>query len=465
MTHISQNSASDHATSNGVTSDLFRRHSKTGNLFKVSALVLAILFVLGIVGFILRISSDGTSNNDKWGYYAAVFAFILTTAQGAPMVAIAPRIVKAHWRRSTSRAAELWALSGFISTLVFVPLILVLPGLEDGRRSFWFYHEGEVARYIPHYVGALSVVAMAIAGLFLLWVSSLPDLAYIRDHGTGWRQKWAKVFARGWQGTSWQWFMVNHRMGILGAFYFMMLVFTHFVIVADFLMPFVPGWIDALFPATHAFNALQGGVATVLVTLFVMRKFGGYSDFIQFDQMWGLGKLLLATSLLWIWFSFSSFMIFWFGKKPNELYTLDLLMTGPYLWLFVAVFILVFIVPFFTLIWNPVRRSTWGPPLIACFVLVGTLFDRVRLYVAAYSVPADADMHGPIPLDLVPAAVYPDVFDILITIGVIAGAVLIYMLGTRLIPVINVWEQRELLIYQVHKQFHRTEVQVLGKPE
>ena len=79
--------------------------------------------------------------------------------------------------------------------------------------------------------------------------------------------------------------------------------------------------------------------------------------------------------------------------------------------------------------------------------------------------PADADMHGPIPLDLVPAAVYPDVFDILITIGVIAGAVLIYMLGTRLIPVINVWEQRELLIYQVHKQFHRTEVQVLGKPE
>ena len=117
------------------------------------------------------------------------------------------------------------------------------------------------------------------------------------------------------------------------------------------------------------------------------------------------------------------------------------------------------------MIWNPVRRSTWGPPLIACFVLVGTLFDRVRLYVAAYSVPADADMHGPIPLDLVPAAVYPDVFDILITIGVIAGAVLIYMLGTRLIPVINVWEQRELLIYQVHKQFHRTEVQVLGKPE
>ena len=76
MTHISQNSASEHATSNGVTSDLFRRHSKTGNLFKISALVLAVLFVLGIVGFILRISSDGTSNNDKWGYYAAVFAFI-----------------------------------------------------------------------------------------------------------------------------------------------------------------------------------------------------------------------------------------------------------------------------------------------------------------------------------------------------------------------------------------------------
>ena len=47
----------------------------------------------------------------------------------------------------------------------------------------------------------------------------------------------------------------------------------------------------------------------------------------------------------------------------------------------------------------------------------------------------------------------------------LAGAVLVYMLATRLIPVMNMWEQKELLLYEIHKPFHRIEVKVLGKPE
>ena len=67
--------------------------------------------------------------------------------------------------------------------------------------------------------------------------------------------------------------MLYHRLGILGAFYFLMLIFTHFVISVDFAMALVPGWIDALFPATHAFNSLQAGVATVIVTMFLFAPF------------------------------------------------------------------------------------------------------------------------------------------------------------------------------------------------
>ena len=35
----------------------------------------------------------------------------------------------------------------------------------------------------------------------------------------------------------------------------------------------------------------------------------------------------------------------------------------------------------------------------------------------------------------------------------------------RLVPVVSMWEQVELLLYKVHRKFHRTEVLVLGKPE
>ena len=300
----------------------------------------------------------------------------------------------------------------------------------------------------------------------MLWVSALPDLAAVRDHDTGWRQRWAARMAPNWKGTSAQWNMVYHRTGILGAFYFMMLIFVHFIITVDFLIALVPGWIDALFPATHAANALQAGVATMLLTMFFLRQFGGYKEYIGLDQFWGLGKLLFALSLLWFWFWFSSFNVLWYGKKPNEQAAMELLMRGPYLSVFIVAFVLNFLVPFFCMIWNPVRKSTWGPPLIASSVLIGTFFDRIRLYVAAYSVPGIGnplvDKHE---LHSIPAAHLPEIADVFIIVGALSGSILVYLLATRLIPVTSIWEQRELLLYRVTKQFHRAEVVVLGKPD
>jgi len=49
-------------------------------------------------------------------------------------------------------------------------------------------------------------------------------------------------------------------------------------------------------------------------------------------------------------------------------------------------------------------------------------------------------------------------------LGVFGGAVLFYLLAARLIPPINIWEQKELVLYKFHKAYHRTEVMVLGKP-
>ena len=452
-------------TASGITHELLDKHRSAGGMFWAAVVLFGLLFLLGVLGFILRLQ-DGVSSKALWGYHAAVFAFILTTAQAAPMVAIAPRMTKAHWHRPISRSAELFTLVGLLNLLLFIPLLWVLPGLNDGRRSLWFFGQGDVPSHSPHIWATLALVSLVVCGVALLWVSSLPDLAAIRDSSTGRRRRVFGHLAFGWHGTSRQWNMLYHRLGILGAFYFMMLIFVHFLISVDFAMALVPGWVDALFPATHAFNSLQAGTATVLLTMFFLRQFGGYKEYIGLDQFWGLGKLLFAMSLLWFWFWFSSFNILWYGKKPNELAVLELMMFGPYQAAFIASFVLNFLVPFFTMIWNPIRKSIWGPTLIATGVLFGTFFDRIRLYVAAYSVPGIGDpLVDKHELHSIPARISPGLPDVLIWIGAISGSVLIYLLATRVIPPVNIWEQKELLLYKVHKQFHRTEVLVLGKPD
>ena len=282
------------STPAGVIRDLLGRHEATGDAFWRVVAVFGVLFVLGVIGFVIRVS-DGVSDRAVWGYYAALFAFVLTTAQAAPMVAIAPRLAKGHWRRPISRAAELWTVVGLFNLILFIPMLWVLPSLEDGRRSLWFFDPGKVPANSPHIWATVALVSLVITGIMLLWVSALPDFAAVRDNGTGWRQRWSAGLARGWHGTSAQWNMLYHRLGILGALYFMMLIFVHFLISVDFAMTLVPGWIDALYPATHAANALQAGAATMLLTMFFLRQFGGYKDYIGLEPVLDPGQAAVRS--------------------------------------------------------------------------------------------------------------------------------------------------------------------------
>lgn len=447
-----------------VSQDLINLHKRKGKFFGIAAIVMSVLFILGVFGFILKVS-EGVDDPSEWGYYAALVSFLITAGQGALMVAIATRLVKAHWRRPISRAAEMFAVVGLYNLILLIPLLWVLPGLSDGRRSLWFFNElKNIPENMPQIQVLLSMIFLVLAGIGLLWISSLPDLAVIRDSEVNKKKKGLIGRLSGqWYGTSRQWFIQYHRLGMMGAFYFMMLITTHFLFSMDFSMTLVPGWIDALYPATHAHNSLQAGIAIVLIAMFILRRFGGYGDYIKYEQFWGLGKLLFAASLLWFWFWFSSFIVFWYGAKPNEQGVLELLMVGPYLPVFLVAFTLNFLVPLFTMMWNPLRRSIWGPTVIAFSVLVGTVFDRIRIYVSSWSVATQENKHL---LTEIPSAIKPDVADILMWLGGISGAILIYLLATRIIPVVSIWEQKELLLYRIHKPFHRLEeVLVLGKKD
>ncbi len=458
-----------------TTNALVGRHLTFGDNFWRAAAGLGILVIVGIIGFIMRFD-DGFGVEDKylWGYYVAMFSFMLTTASAAPMVAIAPRMASSHWRRPLSRAAELWSVVGLLSLIWFIPMLWLLPPLSDGRRSLWFFdplHPNDVPSYSPHIWASAAIVALVATGLALLWVSCLPDFASIakRAPDGSFQQRWARRMARGWQGTSAQWYMLKRRIGILGSFYFMMLVFVHFLISVDFLMTLVPGWIDALYPVTHAANSLQAGAATMVLTAWILRTFCGYERYIGLDQIWGLGKLMFALSLLWFWFWFSSFNVLWYGKKPAEQAAIELLTTGPYLWAFMAAFVFVFVIPLWTLVWNPMRRSLWGPPLIAVSILLGTLLDRVRLYVAAYSVEGigNPQFHkDALDLENIPKTVFPEMADIFIMLGALGAMAIVYLFASRLFPIMNFWEQRELQLYdQGHVSYHRGHTRIMGKSE
>ena len=109
-------------TRKAASDKLLGIHKITSNRFWQFAVLTGIMFVFGIVGLAMRLNS-GFDDKGAWGYYAAIFSFLMTTTAAAHMVAIAPRIANAHWRRPISRAAEIWTLAGCLNLILYIPLI------------------------------------------------------------------------------------------------------------------------------------------------------------------------------------------------------------------------------------------------------------------------------------------------------------------------------------------------------
>ena len=101
-------------TDQEVTEHLSRKVVTLERGFWLAIAGLGALVVLGIVGFVVRAMDDGFSDMARpaWGYYAAMFGFLLVTVGSIPVVAVGFRWTKSHWRRPVSRASELFALVG-----------------------------------------------------------------------------------------------------------------------------------------------------------------------------------------------------------------------------------------------------------------------------------------------------------------------------------------------------------------
>ena len=211
----------------------------------------------------------------------------------------------------------------------------------------------------------------------------------------------------------------------------------------------------------------------LLVTLFLMRNVGGYRQYIGVDPFWSLAKVLLGLTLLWGYFWFSEFMTFWYGRDPTEQSVIKLVMFESYRTAFLLNFFFSFIIPFVILLWNGLRRSIIGPTIAGASVIIGTFFMMVRLYVPAFNIPQEnmgahtiAEFEaeaGQIATQLLP--VTPDVWDVFIVLGGLSAIAIIFLLGTKLLPVISMWETKEGLLYILYRPFMKGRYLVLGKPD
>ena len=444
-----------------IASELIASTNANPSRFKAIMWLLGIVTLVGTVALVAKVFI-AWGDQEKWGYTAAVVATLFSAFGGAPLVAIAPTLAKANWVRPVARIAALCSLVSVVCTVLMIPLILNLPMLVvDGarRRSIWF----EGPDISPHLWGMVAMVTLIICAVGLIYAYAIPDFAAMRDHASGWKQRLGGWLAFGWIGTTVQWRTLRMRVGMMGTLYFFTFVFVHFLISTDFAMSLVPGWRDAIFPMYHAISSIQAGLAVTVIGIWAARKYLGLDKYLHLDQFWSIGRLMFAFTLLWGYFFISAFIVFWYGRSGSDQMWIDFLVRGPYLWVFLFAVLFIWFTPWWWLIWNRVRRSYNGTAIGAGLILIGVLLDRVRLYVAAWSVPEDR-IHERF-LTEIPDAVWPDAMDILIFLGATAATLMLVLIGTRIMPVLSVWDVQQFNLLYRPVEYMKTKVSLIAKPD
>ncbi len=450
-----------------MTRDMAGKIASMPRMFTIALGISGVLFALGIIGFVIRAVDDGFGDRAPWGYYLATFSFVFMVTSAAPIAAVAFRFTKSHWRRPLSRVSELFAVVGILNILLFIPMMFVLPsignpagnveGQLEVRRTIWF--EGPIGA--PHSWDLLGVIFLAVTAIAILWVSAMPDMAECRLTATGFRRWLYTKLAGHWYGTRRQWNAQKAGLAMLGAFYFMLLIFVHFIISSDYGQSLIPGWKDSIFPVFYSLTGLQVALGLSLIILFIMRRWGGYQEYLGKSVFWSASKVQLGLTLLWAYHLFAFFITYWYGRLVVEQNIIKYLYIESYGGVFAANLVLSFIIPFAILLWNPVRRTAWGPALAGLSAALGALMFNIRIFVGAAN---SGEVYSQF-IEVVPDAVYPDVWDVFMVVGGIGAAVFVYMLATKILPLMSVWEVKEGALYQRMGRFMRGEYLVLAKPE
>ncbi len=152
----------------------------------------------------------------------------------------------------------------------------------------------------------------------------------------------------------------------------------------DWLMSIEPAWYSTIF----GLYVLAGGALSFfsVVTLVALgfRKAGILRHSITMEHYHDLGKWLFAMTAFYTYIAFSQYLLIWYANLPEETIWYRHRIAGGWFWIGIAMPFIRFIIPFFTLLCRPAKRSLGVIGFIAVWSLVVEYIDLYWVVMPAY---------------------------------------------------------------------------------
>ena len=406
---------------------------KFGKIGVIWTTFLVIVSVAGIIAYIDQVIKGQIVTNMRdyalWGVYISNFVFFVATSfVGAVTVSIL-RLTKNSWRTPVVRIAEIISLACIIMAGI---TIMIDMGRPD-RLLYLFIH-GRMQS--PIIWDVIIIPTYIVICLLLLYFPLLPDLALLKNHYNKTKPKLSKWYGKlsfNWTGSLAQKAIQSKSIQIIC----ILIIPAGFVLQTIdawlFSTLFRVGWDSTNMGAYFISGASVAGIGALVTVVYVIRKFYKLEEYITYFHFDKLGKLLVLTCLIYLYFNINEYVIPEFTSKKEEITHLNHLYTGQFAPLFWFVIVGGLIIPIVVLLFKSGRKPR---PMfyMGLLVVLGSWWKRFLIVTPTLLQPF-------LPIQGVPESwhhYFPSVHEWIITFGTLAMALLIITILVRYLPVIPI---------------------------
>jgi len=392
-----------------------------------------------------------------WGVFIVNFVFWIGISHAGTFVSAILRVFKAEFRRPFTRAAELMTTFGLAAAGMY-------PLIHLGRtwRFYWMVPYPNQRWLWPNFHSPLVWDMLAITTYLLgstmyLFLPLIPDLAMARDRSKGWRYHLYRILALGWRGTEAEWKHLHTAINIFAFAIIPVMFSVHTIVAWDFAVSMKIGWHSTIFGPYFVVGAILSGVSAVVMVLVTIRATMKHMTyFIRPEHIDALGKLVLIFSMSWAYFFFNDYVLEWYGGEEVGKQLLTFQAHGPVAWVWYTMLICNVLIPWLTL-WN--RKVRRNPTLM--FII--TALVNVGMYAERYVIVTGVLSRNRFPFDW--GWYNPTWVEISISIGSLALFLFLYVVMSRLIPLIPVWEVQEGQLAHTLRRIGKTVVPSVSELE
>jgi Ni/Fe-hydrogenase subunit HybB-like protein len=248
-----------------------------------------------------------------------------------------------------------------------------------------------------------------------------------------WRRWLYRTMALGWKGTAAQQKRLERCISIMAVAIIPVAVSIHTVTAWIFGMTVRPGWHSSIIGPDFVVGALYSGIAALIIAMALFRKFFNLGRLITPEHFRKLSLLLLTVCLVYMYFTLNEYI----GSEyvPNQVENKLLLsvFAGSYAAQFWSMLAIGLLLPAILLV-LPWTRTIGG-------IVTASVFANIGMWLMRYVivVPTLASTYMPVRQG-VKLSYIPTWVEWSITAGGFAAFGLMYILFSKVFPIISIWE-------------------------